>query len=91
MTFYQNISTAITTAKALAVTNGLKFIANENAGGQNGCCELKMTVLTMWICILDGYKCQNFDADGNPRTPDYECTTMAQALELIGKINTLSC
>jgi hypothetical protein len=91
MTNYQVIEAAITKAKTLAMAHGLEFISQDEVGEYENCCELKMVVLTMWICILEDYSCQNFDSDGNPITPNYECITISQVLELVAKINKLSC
>ena len=91
MTVYDTIQAAITKGRLLAIEHGLEFIATSQNGGQSGCCELKMCVLVQWVCILEGFICQNYDSTGVPRVADYECLTQDQALELVSKINKLAC
>lgn len=91
MTTYQEITAAIASAKTLSITWASKFIANDSYGEKNGCGPLQLVVLVNWIEILDDYITENFDSDGNAVTPEYDCLTFDQAMELVAKINNLTC
>lgn len=85
------IRAAIATGKEVAMEWADKFIANDAIGESNGCCELRLVVLTRWIKILEGYLDENFNSDGSDKTAEYECLTLDEALEIVSKINLLEC
>jgi len=91
MTTYQQISQAISNGKSTAITWADLAIDTDNQGGQSGCLPLQLCVLTQWIGVLEDYLDNNFDSDGNEITPDEVCLTLSEVLELVGKVNSLSC
>ena len=91
MTTYQQINTAITKGKTLAITWAGTFIANDSYGEKNGCGPLQLVVLTEWIGILEDYVAENFDSDGNAQAAAYDCLDLDKALLVVSKINNLTC
>lgn len=53
------------------------------------CCEKKFVILIMWISMLEGYYCQNYDENKSKITPNIVCLNEDQATLLLAKLKKL--
>jgi len=63
-----------------------ELLAQERQGEDTCVLESKYIVLGEWIRIMRGYYVSAFNEQGEPITPDYECLTQEQALQLLANL-----
>ncbi len=51
-------------------------------------CKYQFILLCKWIEIMDSYLAEHYDNAGNI-TPDFDCLTEAQILELVSKVQVM--
>lgn len=89
MNVNEQISNAISSGETTARAWADSFITKQSQGDELGCCQLKLVVLTGWICTLSDYLDEAFDSDGNLVEEPNTCITLDEAMVLVGKINSL--
>lgn len=90
MNLNTQISDTISLGKDTAIAWANNYITRESLGDQLGCCELKLVVLTQWICMLSEYLEDSFDENGYVIEDATTCLTQDEAMVLVGKITALS-
>ena len=90
MNLNTQISNAISSGKDAAIAWADSYITRESLGDQLGCCELKLAVLTKWICMLSEYLEDSFNEDGSVIEDAVTCLTHEEAMVLVGKLTALS-
>ena len=73
-------------AKCTAAYMGEKLINQEKAGEDIICCTKKMTLLMLWIEILETYNCQMYETT---TVGKFQCLTETEAMVLVGKLKLL--
>lgn len=63
-----------------------ELLTQERQGEDTCVLESKYIVLGEWIRIMRGYYVSAFNEQGEPITPDYECLTQEQALQLLANL-----
>jgi len=65
---------------------GDKLIKEEKAGEDITCCTKKLTLMVLWIDVLERYNCQMY---GTATEGKFQCLTEEQAMVLVGKLQQL--
>lgn len=89
MTFAEDIYLNVIRAKCTTGCWAWQLTQIAEDGGNTECLEEKFMLLVMWIEIMECYYAQNFDSNKSTITPDVECLTQAQAMQLLAKIKLL--
>ena len=89
MNWQDDIFQTVLQAKCIAACWSTNLISQELAGGDIACCEKKLMLLSAWIDQIESYYCTHFNGDYGNITPDYDCLTLAQAQEFLGKLKVL--
>ena len=84
-----DIAQTILCGKLKASQYGVTLITKEKNGEDVQCCEVKLMVLVRWIKSLQSFYFDNYNVLTGNITPTIDCLTLAQATELMGKINSL--
>lgn len=84
----QTISDTIYQAKWYANTLLVKLNAQTSNGEDTETCQNQFILLCKWISILEVYLDTHYDQNGDI-TPDTECLTETQILELVAKVKVM--
>jgi len=74
-------------AKCAVTYYAEKLLNQEKAGENIDCCVKKLTLINIWIEILEEYNCQMYETTTEDK---FQCLTEAEAMVLVGKLKKLT-